>query len=102
MTEKLDSQESPPRRPARRRGKAEIWSGILELCTRTWRTQTWLRRKMGLKTETVRVALSFLLKADLLEQRNNPNTQNMEYSTNKRGETALAQYYLLFTKYFTP
>ena len=51
-----------------KRSKFEIWSEILESCLRRPRSQTWLLRKIRLKTKTVKTALQFLQSRELLEQ----------------------------------
>ncbi len=85
-------------RPSRR-SKFEIWSEILEICTQTSRTQSWLRRNLGLKTTTFKDAMNFLLVRDLIRTVN--RFESIEYLTTEKGEEALYQYYSLITKFFT-
>ncbi len=94
----LNGSYSPPRiqRKPTRRSKFEIWAELLEACARTSRTQSWLLRKVGLKTSAIKEALDFLNTAGLLSQQN----VNNEFITTKKGESALTQYYQLITKYF--
>ncbi|MFX0085050.1 MAG: winged helix-turn-helix domain-containing protein [Candidatus Hodarchaeota archaeon] len=82
-----------------RRSKFEIWSEILEICTQTSRTQSWLRRNLGLKTTTFKDAMNFLLARDLIRTVN--EFEQIEYLTTEKGEQALFQYYSLITKFFT-
>ncbi|MFX1507705.1 MAG: winged helix-turn-helix domain-containing protein [Promethearchaeota archaeon] len=81
-----------------RRSKFEIWSELLEICTKTPRTQTWLRNNLGLKTSSVKEALRFLVARDLIQQVN--NFGSIEFITTKKGTEALLQYYNLITNFF--
>ena len=97
----LDGTYTPQRvqRKTIRRNKFEIWAELLEACARTSRTQSWLLRKVGLKTSAIKEALDFLKTAGLLSQQNVKNNQQ-QFITTKKGEDALTQYYQLITKYF--
>jgi len=83
-----------------RRSKFEIWAELLEACARTARTQSWLLRKVGLKTSAIKEALDFLVKANLIEQLPTSDSDLGEFRTTEKGEEALTQYYNLVTKYF--
>ncbi len=83
-----------------RRSKFEIWAELLEACARTARTQSWLLRKVGLKTSAIKEALDFLVTAGLIEQLPTSDSDLGEYKTTVKGEEALTQYYNLVTKYF--
>ena len=81
-----------------KRSKFEIWSEVLESCLRRPRTQTWLLRKIRLKTQTIKTTLQFLQSRDLIEQIDDFGT--IKYLTTKKGEEALIQYYNLITEFF--
>ena len=83
-----------------RRTKFEIWAAILESCLREPRTQSWLLRKLGLKTSAIRKALEFLLKAHLIDTSQQIDEDPTVYSTSEKGKDALEQYYTLVTSYF--
>lgn len=85
-----------------RRSKFEIWAEVMEACTRGPRTQSWLLRKVGLKTQAIKEILDFLVTAGLLEQlsTSNSNGSRWEFQTTTKGEAALTHYYQLITKYF--
>lgn len=83
-----------------RRSKFEIWAELLEACARTARTQSWLLRKVGLKTSAIKEALDFLVTAGLIEQLPTSDSDLREFKTTVKGEEALTQYYQLVTKYF--
>jgi len=83
-----------------RRSKFEIWAELLEACARTPRTQSWLLRRVGLKTRTIKEALEFLATTGLIERLKSLNKDLDEFKTTKKGEEALTQYYELVTKYF--
>jgi len=83
-----------------RRSRFEIWAEILETCARTARTQSWLLRRVGLKTSAIKEALDFLVTAGLIEQLPSSDSDLGEFQTTTKGEKALTQYYQLVTKYF--
>ena len=83
-----------------RRSKFEIWAELLEACVRTPRTQSWLLRRVGLKTQAIKEALDFLVTTGLIEQLKSLNKNSGGFKTTKKGEEALTQYYELVTKYF--
>ena len=83
-----------------RRSKFEIWAELLEACARTPRTQSWLLRRVGLKTRAIKEALDFLVTAGLIETQSSPDSDLGEFRTTAKGEEALTQYYQLVTKYF--
>ncbi|MFX0201076.1 MAG: winged helix-turn-helix domain-containing protein [Candidatus Hodarchaeota archaeon] len=83
-----------------RRSRFEIWAEILETCARTSRTQSWLLRRVGLKTSAIKEALDFLVTAGLIEQLPSLDRDLGEFQTTTKGEAALTQYYQLVTKYF--
>jgi predicted transcriptional regulator len=85
-----------------RRNRFEIWSEILEACLRTCRTQSWLIRKIGVKTSVMKEALEVLEEKGLIEKVENPEAGlNFEFRTTMKGEQALLHYYKLITEYFT-
>jgi predicted transcriptional regulator len=92
--ERTDSKKNG----SRRRSTFEIWSELLEVCARTPRTQSWLRRNLRLKTSGFKEAITFLMIRSLIKEVNNFGTT--EYLTTKRGEEALLQYYSLINKFF--
>ncbi len=81
-----------------RRSKFEIWSEVLESCLRTPRTQTWLLRKIRLKTQVIKETLQFLLLRHLIEQID--DIDGIKYQTTKKGEEALIKYYNLINDFF--
>ena len=83
-----------------RRSKFEIWAEIMDACARTARTQSWLLRRIGLKTKAIKEALDFLLTTGLIEQLHSSDRNLGEFQTSAKGEEALTQYYQLVTKYF--
>ncbi len=83
-----------------RRSKFEIWAEILEACIRTSRSQSWLLRRIGLKTQTIKESLLFLIASGLIKQLPTSNGDLREFKTTLKGEEALTQYYELVTKYF--
>ena len=98
----LDGSYEPQRvqRKRIRRSKFEIWAELLEVCARCPRTQSWLLRKVGLKTSAIKEALDFLVTAGLIEQLPTSDSDIGEFQTTVKGEEALTQYYQLVTKYF--
>jgi predicted transcriptional regulator len=72
----------------------------MEACARTSRTQSWLLRRIGLKTSAIKEALEFLMTSGLIEQVPSTESDLGEYQTTVKGEEALTQYYQLVTKYF--
>lgn len=88
-----------PRAKPTRRSKFEIWAEVLEACVYTTRTQSWLLRRVGLKTKMIKKALDFLITAGLIKQL--PTSEDRrEFRTTAKGEEALMQYYQLVTEYF--
>lgn len=84
------------------RNRFEIWSEVLEACLRNCRTQSWLIRKVGVKTSAMKEALDFLECTGLIEKVENPNVGlNYEFRTTAKGEQALLHYYQLIMDYFT-
>ena len=81
--------------------KYEIWSEILEACAWTAKTQSWLMRKLGLKTSAMKDALTFLVSAQLLTKHDEPKPIQYLYKTTEKGKSALQRYYELVTEYFT-
>ncbi len=98
MGEKMPQENNNHTKPVRR-SKYEIWSEILEVCLYVTRTQTWILRKLGLKTSSVKEAIEFLLERELLEV-NNENEESSLYKTSRKGEEGLILFYQLITKYF--
>ncbi len=80
-----------------RRNKYEIWIEILEACLWVSRTQSWLMRKINLKTSKIKQELDFLTSRKLLIQEiDNFST----YKTSEKGSEALKQFYDLILNYF--
>ncbi|MFW9779098.1 MAG: winged helix-turn-helix domain-containing protein [Candidatus Heimdallarchaeota archaeon] len=86
------------RNGSRRRSSFEIWSELLEVCARTPRTQSWLRRNLRLKTSGFKEAIEFLMVRGLIKEVN--NFGSFEYLTTKKGEEALLHYYKLINRFF--
>ena len=85
-----------------RRNRFEIWSEVLEACLRNCRTQSWLMRKVGVKTSAMKEALDFLDGTGLIEKVEKSDVGlNFEFRTTAKGEQALLHYYRLITDYFT-
>jgi len=85
-----------------RRNRFEIWSEVLEACLQDSKTQSYLIRKVGVKTSTMKDALEVLEESGLIEKVENPEAGlNYEFGTTVKGENALLQYYKLVTEYFT-
>lgn len=99
---KLQVEYKPQRmqRKLVRRSKFEIWAEILEACVRTSRSQSWLLRRVRLKTQTIKESLHFLIASGLIKQLPTSNGDRREFQTTMKGEEALTQYYELVTKYF--
>ena len=93
FNEKL-SHQSP------RRDKFEIWSGLMEACLYTIRTQSWLMRKLGLNTSTIKESLDILTKGGLLEQLEESDLGRFVYKTTEKGKATLKQYYGLVSQFF--
>ena len=98
----LDGSYTPQKtqQKAIRRSKFEIWAELMEACARIARSQSWLLRKVGLKTSAIKEYLNFLTTAGLIKQLTSPHEDRNEYRTTSKGEEALTQYYQLVTKYF--
>jgi predicted transcriptional regulator len=86
--------------PGPRRTKYERWVEILEACVWEVRTQSWLMRHLGMKTQIIKEDLSFLLEADLLKQMDEPQEGIYEFKTTDKGRDALTQFYKLVTQFF--
>jgi predicted transcriptional regulator len=84
-----------------RRNKFEIWAEVLEACARNARTQSWLLRKVGLKTRTTKEVIYFLQTVGLIEQLTEFDNGYRSFRTTRKGESALIQYYELISKFFT-
>ena len=87
--------------PSTRRSKFEIWSELLEACAWHTRTQSWLMRRLGLKTSAIKEALEFLVSGQLLEQLNDPQVGTYEFCITEKGRIALHQYFELVETLFT-
>lgn len=83
---------------SKRRSRYEIWSEILEVCLYVPRSQTWILRKLGLKTNSVKENINFLLERELIEI--HMQDELKLYKTSKKGEEALMLFYKLVIKYF--
>jgi len=96
MSEEYDRFERKKQKPVRRT-KYEIWVELLEACLWTPRTQSWLMRKLSLKTSKIKETLSFLLSRELLES---TNEEYIIYRTTEKGSETLKQFYDLILNYF--
>jgi predicted transcriptional regulator len=83
-----------------RRTKYEIWVEILEVCLNHPRHQSWILRELRLKTESVKVALKFLLERNLINQISPQDDKWVEYRTSLKGKEALSHFYALITNFF--
>ncbi|MFW9908232.1 MAG: winged helix-turn-helix domain-containing protein [Candidatus Thorarchaeota archaeon] len=83
-----------------RRSKYERWAELLEACVWESRTQSWLMRTLGLKTQIIKEDLDFLTKAGLLEQVDEPDVGIFVFQTTEKGKEALSRFYQLVTRYF--
>ncbi|MGY5853739.1 MAG: winged helix-turn-helix domain-containing protein [Candidatus Thorarchaeota archaeon] len=87
--------------PGPRRTKYERWVELLEACLWESRTQSWLMRHLGLKTQMIKEDLQFLVGAGLFEQLDRPEEGMYVFKTTEKGRGALDQFYKLVTKFFT-
>ena len=87
--------------PGPRRTKYERWVELLEACVWESRTQSWLMRHLGLKTQMIKEDLQFLLDAGLFEQIDAPEAGIYVFKTTEKGREALDQFYILVTQFFT-
>jgi predicted transcriptional regulator len=74
---------------------------LLEACVWESRTQSWLMRHLGLKTQMIKEDLQFLLGAGLFEQIDAPEAGIYVFKTTEKGREALDQFYTLVTQFFT-
>ena len=88
-------------KPGPRRTKYERWVEILEACVWEVRTQSWLMRHLGMKTQIMKDDLAFLVDAELLDQLDEPQEGIYEFKTTEKGREALTQFYKLVTQFFT-
>jgi predicted transcriptional regulator len=86
--------------PGPRRTKYERWVEILESCVWHVRTQSWLMRNLGMKTQLIKEDLTFLTGAGLLDQLDEPEAGIYEFKTTEKGREALNQFYKLVTRFF--
>lgn len=84
-----------------RRSRFELWSELLELCSWNARTQSWLIRKMGLNTRTIKEVLEFLLVRQLIKKVSDELNEAQSYLITEKGKEALKQYYLLISQFFS-
>jgi len=87
--------------PGPRRTKYERWVELLEACIWKPRTQSWLMRQLGLKTQMIKEDLQFLLEAGLFIQVDEPEAGIYVFKTTEKGREALDQFYTLVTQFFT-
>ncbi|MFX0107485.1 MAG: winged helix-turn-helix domain-containing protein [Candidatus Hodarchaeota archaeon] len=87
--------------PGPRRTKYERWVELLEACVWESRTQSWLMRHLGLKTQMIKEDIQFLLDAGLFEQVDAPEEGIYVFKTTEKGREALDQFYTLVTQFFT-
>ena len=85
---------------SQRRTKYERWAELLEACVWESRTQSWLMRTLGMKTQIIKEDLDFLLKAALVEQVDAPDVGIFVYRTTEKGKDALNKFYQLITRFF--
>ena len=87
-------------KPGPRRTKYERWVELLEVCVWESRTQSWLMRHLGLKTQLIKEDLQFLVDAGLFEQLDKPEEGMYVFKTTEKGRGALDQFYTLVTQFF--
>ena len=87
-------------KPGPRRTKYERWVELLESCIWETRTQSWLMRTLGLKTQMIKEDIQVLLDAGLFEQVDEPEEGVYVYKTTAKGQAALQQFYKLVTQFF--
>ena len=87
-------------KPTARRTKYEIWAEILEVCSRTPRSQSWIMRELRLKTSTAKETLDFLVDRRLIETVKGKNDKWDEHKTTILGKQALHDFYNLIRQYF--
>ncbi|MHA1961338.1 MAG: winged helix-turn-helix domain-containing protein [Candidatus Thorarchaeota archaeon] len=87
--------------PGPRRTKYERWVELLEACVWESRTQSWLMRQLGLKTQMIKEDLDFLVSAGLFKQVDEPEAGIYVFRTTEKGREALEQFYTLVTQFFT-
>ncbi len=83
-----------------RRTKYEIWAEILEVCSKSPRSQSWILRELRLKTVNTKEAIDFLIERGLIELNNTENSKWDVYKTTLLGKEALNDFYKLIRKYF--
>ena len=86
--------------PGPRRTKYERWVELLEVCVWEPRTQSWLMRQLGLKTQIIKEDIQFLLDAGLFVQIDKPEVGIYVFKTTEKGRDALDQFYTLVTQFF--
>ncbi len=86
--------------PTARRTKYEIWAEILEVCSKTPRSQSWILRKLRLKTTNTKDALNFLTEHGLIERVQIENSKWDGFRTTVLGKQALHDFYKLLRQYF--
>ncbi|MFW9966321.1 MAG: winged helix-turn-helix domain-containing protein [Candidatus Thorarchaeota archaeon] len=86
--------------PGPRRTKYERWVELLEACVWEPRTQSWLMRRLGLKTQMIKEDIQFLLDASLFQQIDAPEAGIYVFRTTEKGREALDQFYTLVTQFF--
>jgi predicted transcriptional regulator len=86
--------------PGPRRTKYERWVELLEACVWESRTQSWLMRHLGLKTQMIKEDIQFLLDAGLFQQVDAPEAGIYVFKTTEKGREALDQFYTLVTRFF--
>ena len=84
-----------------KRSKFELWFELLEYCTRTARTQSWLINKLGVKHASIKALIDILLKNKLIEITKTEDNRYDAYLTTSKGEESLKQYYHLISSFFT-
>ena len=87
--------------PGPRRTKYERWVELLEACVWESRTQSWLMRHLGLKTQMIKDDIRFLLDAGLFLQVDEPEAGIYVFKTTEKGREALDQFYTLVAQFFT-
>ncbi len=65
------------------------------------RTQSWLIRELGLKTQMVKEDVAYLIEAGLIEQVDEPESGLYVYHTTEKGKEALIRFYQLISRFFT-
>lgn len=84
-----------------RRTKYERWAEILENCVWEARSQSWLTRMLGLKTQSIKDDVEFLIKAGLVQQLDAPDVGIFVFQTTEKGKEVLDKFYQMIGGFFS-